>query len=418
MLEPVRLSLDDARRVAVAAQLLARPVAGSVTEVLERAGFVRTLGGVDVYLAVRARRPGFTRGELEAAAAAGEVRVLPAVRGCMYLVPKRDHAICLRVADLLSRARAEREHEKAGIHPGEVEAVAEATVATLAERGALTTEALRRALPEGTVRSLGEAGKKVGISSPLPPALRLLEFAGRIERVHEGARLDHERYLWRIPAASPFAGGDPGDNLAELASALAAVFFRAAGFGSVKSFASWAGLAQRDAKAAVAGLPLVPVTVAGLDEPQWAYPEALDATGANGGPVSFLPFDDNLPGLHGGPALLVDAAHHELEVPVWGSNEKQRLGWARYMSYRGMVADGRVVGFWELDPEARAVVWATFAPPEPGLASRIEAGAADTVRFLLGELGHGKSFSIDSDTDLARRATALRGWDCSGSVSA
>lgn len=418
MPEPVRLSLDDARRIAVAAQLLDRPSAGSVTEVLERTGFVRTLGGADVYLAVRARRPGLTRAELDAAAAAGEAQVLPAVRGCMYLVPRRHSALCLRVADLLSRTRAEREHEKAGIRPGEVEAVAEAALANLGARGPLTTDALRRALPEGTVRSLGEAGKKVGISSALPPALRLLEFAGEIERTLEGGRLDTDRYFWRVPAASPFAGADPGNDLVELAPGLAEIFFRAAGLGTLKDFAGWAGLSQRDAKAAAAGLHLVTATVEGQAEPHLAFPEALEPVENHSGPVAFLPFDDNLPGLHGGPALLVDAAYHQLEVPVWGSNENQRLGWARYMSYRGLVADGRVVGFWELDPEARVVVWATFATAERGLAARIEAGAADTARFLLGELGHGRSFSIDSDADLVRRATALRGWAYSGSVAA
>ena len=168
----VRLSLDRARKVFLVAQGL--PARGSrpPARILEDTGFVRTLGGVDVYLAVRARRPGLTRAELDTAAEQHAVQVVPAVRGCMYLVPRRDVPLALRVADLLSRPRAEREHEKAGIRPGEVEEVANAAVQVLEERGPLTTDALRRALPDGLVRSLGEAGKKVGISSPLPPRRR------------------------------------------------------------------------------------------------------------------------------------------------------------------------------------------------------------------------------------------------------
>jgi len=54
------------------------------------------------------------------------------------------------------------------------------------------------------VRSLGEKGKKLGLSSTLPPALRTLEFEGRIERTLEGGRLDSERYLWRLPARERF----------------------------------------------------------------------------------------------------------------------------------------------------------------------------------------------------------------------
>ena len=52
-------------------------------------GWLRTLGGTDVYLAARARKPGMTRGELDAAVDRGELRVVPAARGCIYLVPSR-----------------------------------------------------------------------------------------------------------------------------------------------------------------------------------------------------------------------------------------------------------------------------------------------------------------------------------------
>src|SRR5262249_6712322 len=152
--------------------------------------FARTLGGVDVYFALRARLAGLHRAEVDGAVEERRTQVLPAARGCMYLVPKSAAALCLRVADHLSRKRNEKEAEKAGLRPGEVDEVAEAVHQVLAARGALSTAGIRSALPAGVLRSLGDAGKKVGLSSALGPALRVLEFAGRVERALEGGRLD------------------------------------------------------------------------------------------------------------------------------------------------------------------------------------------------------------------------------------
>src|SRR5215212_447861 len=182
----LRVSLEQARRAFVSAQGFPPRPGRSVVQVLEETGFVRTLGGSDIYLALRARMPGMRRADLEAVVEAHEAQIVPAVRGCMYLVPRRDVPLALRMADVVSRSRHERDQEKAGIRPGEVEGVGKAVLETLRERGPLTTDALRKALPSGTVRSLGEVGKRVGISSPLPGALRMLEFDGHVERTLEG----------------------------------------------------------------------------------------------------------------------------------------------------------------------------------------------------------------------------------------
>ncbi len=212
----LRLSSQQARQGMLQAQGLGRGAShdGSalasgnspcLESLVERTGLVRTLGGVDVYVALRARIPGLQRAELDAAVERGDLRVLPSVRGCIYLVPRRVQAASLRLAAHLGRKRTEREQEKTGIRPGELEQVGNAVIDALAA-GPMTPTQLRQALPEGLVRSLGEVGKKVGLSSTLPPALRALEFAGRLERAFVGRRLDSEQYLWRLPASDPFEG--------------------------------------------------------------------------------------------------------------------------------------------------------------------------------------------------------------------
>jgi hypothetical protein len=408
----LRLPLEEARKVFVAAQGLTPHPGRSVAEALEETGFVRTLGGVDVYLAMRARVPGLRRAALDAAVAASDAQVVPAVRGCIYLVPRRDVPLALRVAALLSRSRDEREHEKAGIRPGEVEEVGAAVLQVLGERGPLATDALRRGLPAGVVRSLGDAGRKLGISSPLPAALRRLEFGGRVERTLENERLDSERYLWRVTARSPFDGVRLPDDPIDLYAGLARIFFRGAGLGTQKDFAGWAGIPKRDAKAAMDRADLLPVAIEGVPEVHYLAEErrglleTAQDTAARA--IALLPFEDNLIALHGGPALLVDAAHHAMPVPVWGSDRKATLGEARYMGLRSVVADGKIAGLWEYDPDAHEVVAAGFAELSKATRAGLSTAAESLARFVEEDLGHGRSFSLDTDDELRSRSGQVR----------
>ncbi|MEA2562110.1 MAG: hypothetical protein QOH06_3614 [Acidobacteriota bacterium] len=380
-----------------------------MVQVLEETGFVRTLGGSDIYLALRARIPGMRREDLEAVVEAHEAQIVPAVRGCMYLVPRRDVPLALRMADVVSRSRHERDQEKAGIRSGEVEEVGKAVLETLRERGPLTTDALRKALPAGTVRSLGEVGKKVGISSPLPGALRMLEFDGHVERTLEG-RLDSERYRWRAAARSPLEGVQVPEDPIDLFAGMARIFFQAAGLGTIKDFAGWAGISQRDAKAAIEKIGVLPVIVEGDGEVHYLIEErrleeSADAVSA----VAFLPFEDNLIHLHGGPARVVDEAHHAMTVPIWGSSKTTTIGEARHMSLRSVVAEGKVSGFWEFDPDAREVVYRGFDGLSAATRKKLDAAAQDLSHFLAEDLGHGRSFTLDTDEELRKRSVQVRG---------
>lgn len=436
-----RISLSEARTVMIAAQGLSPAAAGSdaatprtapaaqspgaqspdalapdaLTERLAGSGFLRTLGGVDVYLAARARVPGLSRADLDAAVAARELQVVPAVRGCIYLVPRRDVPLALRVASLLSHKRSEREQEKAGIRPGELDDVGRAVLELLQDRGPQKPGGLRRKLPKGTVRSLGSAGKKVGLSSTLPPALRRLEFTGAIERVLETGRLDSERYRWGIPERNPFeddSAGDLPEDPLDLFARCAEIFFRGAGVGTRRDFAAWTGISQRDARAALARCSLVEREVAGQIQTFYGLegelPVAAERLDAARRAIAFLPFEDNLIALHGGSAVLVDEAHHDVPVPVWGRGRGTTVGEARHMSFRSLVVDGRIAGFWEYDPEDEAVVFACFEPPDPSTRECLEEKATDVAAFLRDDVGHGRSFSLDTDEALSERATAIR----------
>ncbi len=411
---PPALRLD--RRRARAATLAAQGLLASgegVVEALEETGFVRTLGGVDVYLALRARLPGLRREDVDAAVSGHHAQVLPAARGCIYLLARRHAPLALRIAEQLSAPRDRREHEKAGILPGEVDQIADATLELLRAKGPLATTAIRAALPAGMVRSLGDAGKKLGISSPLPAALRRLEFRGDLERTLEDGRLDSEKYLWRATPKNLFEGTDLPEDPAALYAGFAEIFFRAAGLATRRTFADWAGFSQKDAQAAMDKLGLLAIEVAGEKETFYALKQnenrlATDPQAAENA-IAFLPFEDNVHALKGGTAFFTDEEHQGVEVRSWGMGGKNvKLGDAKHVQMRSLLAEGRLAGFWEYDPDTRTAVTAFL----PGASPETRRGAEDKAQalaaFIAEDLGHGRSFSLDSDKDLRERSAYLR----------
>lgn len=405
---PIRLTRAQARAAVLAAQGLASP-RGPLGATVERTGFLRTLGGVEVYLAARARVPGMKAKDVDAATASRQMHVVPSVRGCIYLVAARDVALSLRTADLLTRERMRKDRERAGIKKGEIEALGEKVVEALDKNGPLTTDALRKALPEGAVRSLGDKGKRIGVSSPLPPTLRVLEFAGRIERMVETGRLDTERYRWQKRLKNPFRSVELPNELAALAPRLAEIFLGAAGVARVEDFACWSGLSRRDAAAGLATLRTRPVEVEGSDG-KWL---SLAAAYVEDAPTTddvhtLLGFEDNAFGLNVGSALFAEPRFHKMKVPSWGSSTKVSLGEARHLSSRPVIAEGRLAGFWDYDPEAKQAVVGLFDAVSKESKRRLAEEAAAVTRFLRDELGHGRSFSLDTDAELSKRAAWVR----------
>ena len=67
----------------------------SAAEVLEKTGWMRSVGGAGPYLGLFARA-GVRREQADQDAAALRIHELPAARGCTYLVPASDFALALR----------------------------------------------------------------------------------------------------------------------------------------------------------------------------------------------------------------------------------------------------------------------------------------------------------------------------------
>src|SRR5262245_36472532 len=363
------MTLAQARALWWQKQALGGTATGSLATVLGESGWLRTLGGTDVYIAARARRPAMTRAALDAAVTAGELRVHPAVRGCIYLVPSS------AVPDLLAlnaeawRTQTEKELAKIGKTIAVVEAIAPTVLATLTEP--MTPDAIRKAF-RGDIPSFGDAGKKVGLSTPLPLALRLLEFAGKIERSLDGGRLDSERYLWRRTAGKLAAPArDHDQRVANVVDA----FLGFAGPATLAQLSAWSGRAQRDLKTAIGKLDAVTVQVEGLGE---AYVRPADLAARPPAPrgIALVAFEDNYLVNHG-VAAVTDPRHHAIEVDIWGGDKgAEALGAANHVLSRSIIVDGLVAGFWEVDPRSGVAVWHTFDPAPRALARVLDERTA------------------------------------------
>jgi len=405
---PIRLTRTQACAAILSAQGLNAP-RGELIPTVEKTGFIRTLGGVEVYLAARARVPTLKAKDLDIATAERRLSVVPTVRGCIYLVAQRDVPVSLRTADLLGRSRLQKEREKAGIKKGELEKLGDLAVETLTVNGAMTADALRKAMPESAVRSLGDKGKKAGLSSTLPPALRVLELAGRVERTLENGRLDSERYKWRATTKNTLAAANLPQELADLSPRLAEIFLRAAGIARVDDFMCWSGLNKRDASAGLAKLKTRPVVVEGFKDAWLSLSSAFvdDAPSADE-VCTLLGFEDNAFGLNVGTALFADPVFHSMKVPAWGSATKVSLAEARHLSQRPVIADGRMVGFWDYDPDVKKAVFGLFEAVSKESKRRLDEQAAGVSTFLATELGHGRSFSLDTDDELRARVAFVK----------
>jgi hypothetical protein len=369
---------------------------GDTLAALTATGPIRTLGGADVYISARARAAGLTRVELDGLAASRDVQVIPAARGCMYLVTRPEVSLFLAFAASGWRRRNARDFQKLACAEEEYERVQRAALAALGD-GPLTPAALRKAMPEGVVRSFGALGKKVGMSSALPSALRELEFSGEVERTHEGGRLDTDRYLWGA-ATQPLAPV-PEDILTQIAHR----FFGFAGPATRDEFAAWSGAGKRDCAAAMANLDLVPVAIEGRGLAHMREAWLGDAPTSSA--VRFLSYEDSYVTVHGGPGALTDPAHHGLLVPVWGYGKDMPLGQVKHMHLRPFFVGPELRGFWEFDPDAAEVVCAPLRPLD-GDAQQVEEEAHLLGAFLREEVGHGLSFSLDT-ADAARARLSL-----------
>jgi hypothetical protein len=369
-------------------------------DVLARSGWARSVGGAGPYLTLFARA-GTSRADAEAAAAALRIHELPSARGCTYVLPAEDFALGLAVGDGFRDAEM-RTAEKLGVTRAEIDALCEAVLAALAVADALEPDAIRAATGDRS-RSLGEAGKKKGLTTTLPVALGLLQARGAIRRVPVNGRLDQQRYAYVRWSPGPLAS--TALSLDAALTELARRFFRWVAPATLSEFQWFSGLGVKATRDAIAPLGLAPAedgsdrlllpedveawrTFEAPASPQYALVSSLDAIAAARRDV---------------PSLL-DAKDRARSVLVERGKERP-LGNLSDLPSHAILDRGRLIGLWEFDAEAGTIAWGTF---EPRRDDALDAVVAATEAFVRDQLGDARAFSLDSPRSRAPRVAALR----------
>ena len=356
-------------------------------EVLAAAGWARSVGGSGPYFTLFSRA-GITREQADTAVAKLDIHELPAARGCTYVLPKEDFALGLKVGQEfadgdMSGAR------KLGVTDKEIEKLSDAVLAAL-KKGELEPEQIREAVG-GAARSLGEEGKKKGVSTTLPLALGKLQNWGEIRRVPINGRLDQQRYRYTLWKPNPLAKFSL--SVEEARTELARRFFRWIGPATIGEWQWFSALGVKIAKAA-----LEPLRLTALED-RLAFPEDADAFAA-------------MPPLKKPQYALVSVVDSffllrrelsQLIAPEDRDRIKQ-LGAVKDLECNAILDRGRVIGLWEFEPDSGAIAWTSFVKADGALKEAV----ARTESYIREQLGDARSFSLDSPKSRAPRIAALR----------
>ena len=369
-------------------------------EVLERAGWARSVGGVNPYLTLFARAR-TTREAADAAAAELDIHELPATRGCTYVLPSRDFALGLKVGEDASAAPM-KVASKLGVTEKEIAKLERAVLDALAEGEALDPDAIREATGKAS-RSLGEEGKKKGVTTTLPLALGRLQARGEIRRVPVNGRLDQQRYKYVRWTPSPLASDD--GSLGDAYTELARRYFRWVGPATIGEFQWFSSLGVKAAKEAVAPLGLLPAK--GTDD-RLLLPDDFEAWSDFEAPdepcyamVSSL---DSIAAARRNVASLLEEGDDSRSVLV--DTSEQALGGLSDLPSHAILDRGRVIGLWEFDTKTSSIAWGTFGVKK---TKHLLSLTEETEIFVRDQLGDARSFSLDSPKSRVKRIGAVRG---------
>ena len=365
--------------------------------VLEETGWARSVGGSGPYLGLFARC-GAGREAIDKAVADLQIHELPSARGCTYVLPRSAFALGLKLGQDGPEAEM-KIARKLGVTDAEVSKLCKAVLDAL-KAGRLEPEQLRAAVG-GAARSLGEEGKKKGVTTTLPLALGQLQAEGEIRRIPVDGRLDQQRYRYTLWRPNPLAGFKM--SIDEAHTELARFFFAWTGPATAANFQAFAALGVKAARAAIEPLKLEPLengddhlllpeqraelaSFKTPKEPQYALVSSIDGIVLLRRDVKSVLADD------------------DLKAKVMGEKGKTEIGSVTYLPSHAILDRGRLVGLWEYDPATESIAWTSFIKP----SAELKAAVRRTEEFVRADLGDVRAMSLDSPKTRAPRIQSLR----------
>ena len=368
----------------------------SASSVLSKTGWARSVGGVGPYLTLFARGS-ISREAADAAVAGLEIHELPAARGCTYVVPACDFPLALKAASAFGDGELKVAY-KLGVTDREIAKLCDAVLKALG-KGPLDPDEIRQACGSAS-RSLGEEGKKKGLTTTLPLALGELQVTGDIRRVPMNGRLDQQRYrycLWKPNPRERFTM-DAGEAAVELARR----YFHWIGPATIGEFQWFSAFGAKAAKAALEPLKLESLA---KDGPLLIFPsdrERLEAFKVPKQPqYALVASVDGVSLLKRNTRDLIDPEY--LKNPLFQHKAYAGAGLADLPSH-GIFDRGRLVGLWEYDTDTKSIAWASFIPKNKDLTNAV----GEMQEYVTSQLGDARSFGLDSPKSRTPRVEALR----------
>ncbi len=362
---------------------------------LTETGWSRSVGGVGPYLTLKSRA-GIGKAEADLAVSALDIHELPAARGCTYVVPKDDFGLALAAAAPY-RELEMKTARKLGVTDEEIDVLCAAVVNALGSR-VLSPDEIRDETGAAS-RSLGEEGKKKGLTTTLPLALGRLQASGQIRRIPIDGRLDQQRYKYAVWETNPRKGIDLSPD--EISVELAKRFFKWIGPATVGEFQWFSALGAVAARNAMAAIDLeeIPDRRFLLME---QVEEFNDFTPPADPQFRFISSLDGLSLLRRDLKSMIDEA--DLSRSVFYEKDFTKLDGLADLPNHAIVDRGRLVGLWEYDTATASIVWLSFVDKCAPLLRAVE----ETEKFIRDELGDARSFSLDSPKSRVPAIDALR----------
>ncbi|MBP2267423.1 hypothetical protein J3A64_002887 [Pseudarthrobacter sp. PvP004] len=362
-------------------------------EVLDHAGWARSVGGANPYLTLFARA-GISREQADRDVKALKIHELPTARGCTYVLGQADYAWALQIGRDAAIAPF-KVLARLGVERGEITLLEDEVEHALRETSSpMDPKQLRDVLGD-SVRSLGEEGKKKGASTTLPTALGLLQADGRIRRVPVNGRLDQQRYAYTKWGLPPGKLDDDGARRLLLER-----YLRWTGGATFKQSQWFTAFTVAQSKKALAAIGAVEVPTA-CGEILWMLPADVERL------ADFEEPGDEQIQLLAGTDSLVLLRRNSADMFADEDRGKSVLG-----STLALQADlpdhpildrGRIIGLWQYDPGKERIAAWTFDQPTEAVRERITQVEA----WIRDELGDFRSFSLDTPASRQIRIDAL-----------
>ena len=404
----VKITLEQARTYWAMRQGLSTPFKGGIADVLRAAGWIYSAGSTLPYLAFRARLPGIDRVTIDRAIFDAEsVLEVPTVRGCAMLVPAEDVSLALPGGRQFFTKYLEKIRKACNVTDREVRDLSTA-IAALLKSSPMSKETLHERLPANLVRSFGSSGRSFGERSTLTYALRHLQSQAIVQRTASDHRLDSDLHTYRL--LKPDLVKQLSQE--EVENGLARRFFGWAAPATLKEFAWWAGISQKDARSIVRRIGLTSISVEGFAGEAWIPAEQVDSlrsarSGKNDTAFTLLPCRDNYLYFRRTLGAFLDAADRSAVVLDWMGNPAS-LGELNSLHHNAIVSSGRLVGYWEYDPEAGEIVWRTFSHTGSHAQREIKEKVAEMNKFIRSQLGDVAFYPFDRGKNRRQRIDSLK----------